>query len=220
MKNEGKVEGNKKKIVALAVALLLLVGGTYAWLTITLNGTKTARIEAGTLSLELDNESAAINITDGMPKSDADGQTQDEKYTFTLNNNGNITSEYTVFLDSQAVTGTPMPQNRVKYAITKTVKSIVGVRDSLNSDGDEADTVVTSTTTVVDAYGVADTFATEKALDSGKLAAGNYIEYELRLWVDENASTDEMKDAEFGGKLRITAQQEGIEEDAAYPTTP
>ena len=33
-KNKG-VEANKKKIIALAVALVLLIGGTYAWLTIT-----------------------------------------------------------------------------------------------------------------------------------------------------------------------------------------
>ena len=66
-KNKG-VEANKKKIIALAVALVLLIGGTYAWLTITLTGTKTTRIEAGTLSLELVDEANEINIEDALPR--------------------------------------------------------------------------------------------------------------------------------------------------------
>ena len=52
-KNKNFVEKNKKQIVAIALALVLLLGGTYAWLTLTLNGTKKVRIEAGTLALEL-----------------------------------------------------------------------------------------------------------------------------------------------------------------------
>ena len=39
-KNKNFVEKNKKQIVAIALALVLLLGGTYAWLTLTLNGTK------------------------------------------------------------------------------------------------------------------------------------------------------------------------------------
>lgn len=219
--NEKKgVEANKKKIIALAVALVLLIGGTYAWLTLTLTGTKTARIEAGTLSLELVDEANAINVENALPVSDADGLATDP-YVFTLNNNGNITSLYTVYLDTAAIDQglTTMPQNRVKYSVVKTVKTIVGSRDSLKEDGDTADTVVSTETLATSVYNSEAETISSKQLDSGSLAAGQYIDYELRLWIDSGATNDEMKNTAFAGKLRIEATQEGIEEDAAYSET-
>ena len=85
-KKPQKIENNKKKILALALALVLLIGGTYAWLTITLTGTKTTRIEAGTLAMEInDDESEGISITDALPMSDADGANL-TPYTFKIEN--------------------------------------------------------------------------------------------------------------------------------------
>lgn len=216
-KNKG-IEANKKKIIALAVALVLLIGGTYAWLTITLTGTKTTRIEAGTLSLELVDEANEINIEDALPMTDTDGEAQENPYTFTLNNNGNISSVYTVFLDSVAIDETlkAMPQNRVKYSVVKTIKTIVGSKDSLGEDGDTKDTVVSTETLTTDVFSITGVPQDSKQLDTGTLAANNYIEYELRLWIDENATNEEMEKAAFAGKLRIEASQENIEEDQAY----
>lgn len=214
------VEGNKKKIIALAVALVLLVGGTYAWLTLTLTGTKTARIEAGTLSLELVDEANEINVENALPVTDEEGKATDP-YVFTLNNNGNITSLYTVYLDSAAIEEglSAMPQDKVKYSVVKTVKTIVGSRDSLNEDGDTADTVVSTETLATDVYNSGTETISSKMLDTGSLAAGNYIDYELRLWISSEATNDEMKNTAFAGKLRIEATQEGIENDAAYGET-
>lgn len=216
-KNKG-IEANKKKIIALAVALVLLIGGTYAWLTITLTGTKTTRIEAGTLSLELVDEANEINIEDALPMTDTDGEAQENPYTFTLNNNGNISSVYTVYLDSVAIDETlkAMPQNRVKYSVVKTIKTIVGSKDSLGEDGDTKDTVVSTETLTTDVFSITGVAQDSKQLDTGTLAANNYIEYELRLWIDENATNEEMEKAAFAGKLRIEASQENIEEDQAY----
>ena len=216
-KNKG-IEANKKKIIALAVALVLLIGGTYAWLTITLQGTKTTRIEAGTLSLELVDEANEINIEDALPMTDTDGEAQKNPYTFTLNNNGNISSVYTVYLDSVAIDETlnAMPQNRVKYSVVKTIKTIVGSKDSLGKADDTADTVVSTETLTTDVFSITGEAQDSKQLDTGTLAANNYIEYELRLWIDENASNEEMENAAFSGKLRIEASQENIEEDQAY----
>lgn len=214
------VEGNKKKIIALAVALVLLIGGTYAWLTLTLTGTKTARIEAGTLSLELVDEANEINVENALPVTDEEGKATDP-YVFTLNNNGNITSLYTVYLDSAAIEEglSAMPQDKVKYSVVKTVKTIVGSRDSLGEDGDTADTVVSTETLATDVYNSGTETISSKMLDTGSLAAGNYIDYELRLWISSEATNDEMKNTAFAGKLRIEATQEGIENDAAYGET-
>ena len=198
--------------------MVLLIGGTYAWLTITLQGTKTTRIEAGTLSLELVDEANEINIEDALPMTDTDGEAQENPYTFTLNNNGNISSVYTVFLDSVAIDEAlkAMPQNRVKYSVVKTIKTIVGSKDSLGEDGDTTDTVVSTETLTTDVFSSTGEAQDSKQLDTGTLAANNYFEYELRLWIDENATNEEMEKAAFAGKLRIEASQENIEEDQAY----
>ena len=98
---ENFAERNKKQLLVIALALVLLLGGTYAWLTLTLNGTKKVRIEAGTLSLVLD-EGNAINVEDSVPMSDIDGLAT-TPYTFSLQNNGNVTSKYTIYLDDASI---------------------------------------------------------------------------------------------------------------------
>ena len=109
-----------------------------------------------------------------------------------------------------------MPQNRVKYSVVKTIKTIVGSKDSLGEDGDTKDTVVSTETLTTDVFNSTAETTTSKQLDTGTLAANNYIEYELRLWIDENATNTELENAAFAGKLRIEASQENIEEDQAY----
>ena len=163
-------------------------------------------------------EANEINIEDALPMTDTDGEAQENPYTFTLNNNGNISSVYTVYLDSVAIDEKlkAMPQNRVKYSVVKTIKTIVGSKDSLGEDGDTKDTVVSTETLTTDVFSITGVAQDSKQLDTGTLAANNYIEYELRLWIDENATNEEMEKAAFAGKLRIEASQENIEEDQAY----
>lgn len=230
------IENNKKKIIALALALILLIGGTYAWLTLTLKGTKTTRLEAGTLALELTGESDAINIEDALPVTDEEGLAS-TPYSFTLVNTGTVESEYTVYLDKQAIDTTTlsdMPQNRIRYSLTKIVKQINGSRDSLGEDGDTEDTIISTVSRIENT--LADISSDEAAAqldssadsDSTVLQPNQYIEYELRLWIDEEATNDELhptvtendqevtKTAAYYGKLRIEATQVGIEDDEAY----
>ena len=83
-----------------------------------------------------------------------------------------------------------MPQNRVKYSVVKTIKTIVGSKDSLGEDGDTKDTVVSTETLTTDVFSITGVPQDSKQLDTGTLAANNYIEYELRLWIDENTGND------------------------------
>lgn len=213
MKNERRtVEKNNSKILVLALALVLLIGGTYAWLTLTLTGTKTTKIEAGTLSLNLTDEANAINLENAVPITDDDGLAL-EPYTFVLENNGTITSEYSLYLDSTEIDSsyTAMPQNRIKYSITKTVKTKVG--DTRDSDTDTIKSTATTTTAILNPF--EDDNVTEsnpnRLLDEGTLDANDYIEYSLRLWISQDATTAEMNNTAFSGKLRIEATQQGIE---------
>ena len=191
-KKENFVERNKKQIVAIALALVLLLGGTYAWLTLTLNGTKKVRIEAGTLSLVLD-EGDAINVEESVPMSDIDGLAT-TPYTFSLENNGNITSEYTIYLDDASIDSadTRFADSALKYSLKK------------NSG--------TSTTALLSTLANSDG---KRVLETGKIEPGVTNTYSLNLWIKDDATNSDVqttKDGQvvgnvFAGKLRIEASQ-------------
>lgn len=218
-------KGNGKKIVALALALVLLIGGTYAWLTLTLNGTKTTRIEAGTLAMEIQDESDGISIENAVPITDAEGREQ-TPYKFVLENTGTVQSEYTVYLDKQGIdaeTEFDMPLNRIKCHITKVIKTQVG--DTRNVDTDTTESEDTKTVLLSDISDEAGTSATLDTSTGAKpLEANQYIVYEVRLWIDQDAVNSDLQrtqddkklSAVYSGKLRIDATQTGIEEDEAY----
>ena len=190
MKKENKsfMEKNKKQVIAIALALVLLVGGSYAWLTTTLKGTKKVRIEAGTLSLVL-NEGNEINVEDSLPMTDIDGLKTDA-YTFTLQNNGNVTSNYTIYLDDASIDSADerIDDNALKYSLKK-------------NDG-------VSTTALLSTLN-------QRVLDSGTIEAGTTNTYSLNLWIKDEATNDDVqttKDGQtvgkvFAGKLRIEASQ-------------
>jgi len=190
MKKENKsfMEKNKKQVIAIALALVLLVGGSYAWLTTTLKGTKKVRIEAGTLSLVL-NEGNEINVEDSLPMTDIDGLKTDA-YTFSLQNNGNVTSNYTIYLDDASIDSADVrfDDSALKYSLKK-------------NDG-------VSTTALLSTLN-------QRVLDSGTIEAGTTNTYSLNLWIKDEATNDDVqttKDGQtvgkvFAGKLRIEASQ-------------
>ena len=186
--NKNFMEKNKKQVIAIALALVLLVGGSYAWLTTTLKGTKKVRIEAGTLSLVL-NEGNEINVEDSLPMTDIDGLKTDA-YTFTLQNNGNVTSNYTIYLDDASIDSADVrfDDSALKYSLKK-------------NEG-------ASTTALLSTLN-------QRVLDSGTIEAGTTNTYSLNLWIKDEATNDDVqttKDGQtvgkvFAGKLRIEASQ-------------
>ena len=71
-----KEEKNKKYKIGLPILLgtILLLGVSYAWFTLTLTGEKTNVLEAGSLSLTLeDTQSNQIDLLYAAPMLDQDG---------------------------------------------------------------------------------------------------------------------------------------------------
>ena len=186
------IEKNNKKIIVVALVLILIIGGTYAWLTTTVKGTKKVEIEAGTLKLTLD-EGNEINAADTVPMTDIEGL-KTAAYTFTLKNTGTITSEYTIYIDDDTIDDTKqrLDDDALKYSLKK---------------NDEDQTMALLSTLKVDG---------ERVLESGRIEPQKTNTYELRLWIKEDATTNDVqvkKDDEsvvgrvFAGKLRIEASQ-------------
>jgi len=184
---EEHVENNNKSIKLLIVIIaliIILIGGTYAWYFITLQGTKQNVIKAGTLSLVLDeSESIAIDLNNSVPISDLDGLNT-TAYTFKLKNNGDISSSYVIYLDNMELElgETRMLDKYVKYSLTK--------------DNGEPVTALLSTLGE----------NPNRVLDSGIIKKDTTHIYTLRIWIDKDADNGVMNTT-FRGKLRVEAAQ-------------
>ena len=175
---------SKKTVIALAAALVLLIGGSFAWLTLTLNASKTNVIKAGTLSLTLDDTTTeGISITEAIPVSDTDGLAT-TAYKFTLQNNGTIPSDFTIYIDDVALEDgeTRMADKYIKYSLIKNVGTPVTAL--LNTLGSNPNRVLTT----------------------GTITAGTTDSYELRLWID-SAADNAVMGTVFRGKIRVEASQ-------------
>jgi surface protein len=182
----------KKQIYAIVIVLILLLGLSFAWLTLTLKGTKTNSIVAGNLSLVLDDSTASgISLENAVPMSDTKGLTT-TAYTFTITNNGNIASDYTIYLDDVALeTGeTRLDDSVIKYNLTK--NSTLVATTLLSSSGTNPNRII----------------------NLGTIKAGTTDTYTLRVWIDSKATNDVMGKV-FRGKLRVVANQKGMSEALA-----
>ena len=194
MKEEKKknfVQKHKMSIFVAVSVVVMLIGLSYAWLQLTLRGTKDLTLRAGTLLLVLDDSMAGgIAMDSAVPVEDEEGK-RGEGYTFTLENNGSIDSDYTIYLEDLALDEgqTKMNDQFIKFSLTK--------------EGQEETWLLSQT--VVDG---------KRVLDLGNIAAGSKYTYTLKMWIDKDASNDVMGTV-FKGQLRIegiqTIEQNAIE---------
>lgn len=175
----------KREIVLLiVVALILMLGSTYALLNFRKNGEKTNVLRAGTLSLKLNEETAdGISLTNAYPMTNQEGLST-TVYTFSLVNDGTVNSNYTVYLDDLDLdsTKTRMDDSIVKYNFQK--------NDS------------TSTIGTISSLGA----SPNRVLDSGVIEKGKTIKYKLQVWMDYSADNSQQATT-FSTQLRIEANQ-------------
>ena len=173
-----------KSGLAIILLTILVISVSYAWLTLTLEGTKTNVIKAGTLALNLE-DGTSVGISDlfAMPLTDEEGLDL-TPYTFILENNGDIDSEYSLYLDNLDLLTDEirMPDSMIKY--------------SLSRNGEVIKTELLSKTGV----------NPNRILDTGIIPAGEDYTYNLRLWIDENATSDVIGTT-FRGIVRVEASQ-------------
>mgnify|MGYP004504331115 CR=1 FL=1 len=182
MKKENKsfMEKNKKQIIAIALALVLLVGGSYAWLTLQVTGNKTNILRAGTLKLTLDDTTSnGILLEKAVPMSDTKGKTTTE-YTFTLQNSGSIASDYKIYLDDVALSDdeVQLEDSKVKYQLIKNGEETIDLLSNLDN----------------------------KTIDTGTIGTNKTNTYSLRVWIDSDAGNEIMGKI-LSKELRVEATQ-------------
>ena len=176
----------KVSILCASIGLfLVLFGFSYAWLQFSLNASKENTIIVGTLSVSLDDStSAGINLINTLPVTDVVGSNQDG-YSFTITNNGNIDSDYSVFLDDYVIDEgkTRIDHSNIRYMLinSKTGNSKVS---RLSNNG----------------------MSPYRILDIDNLLPGESVTYTLKLWLDYEA-TNEVMGQVFSGKIRVVASQ-------------
>ncbi len=163
----------------------MLLSASYAWLQLTLNGTKTNVIKVGDLSLELDDTNGvAIDGNGVVPVLDAVGL-EENPYTFKLINKGTTDSNYTIYLDNVNLEEgeTQLPDDAIKF--------------DLKQDGT---TLVRSLLSYVKQNN-------DRILYTGIIKSGETLIYDLRMWVDQDATSTMAAEKTFRGKIRVEAEQ-------------
>jgi len=133
---------------------------TYAFINLTLQGTKKQVITAGTLELDLIEDENNITLTNALPMYDEVGMLQDA-FTFRLKNKGTTDVNYTLKL-VDITTGDKLQTSNVKYYLTK--------------DGTGTPALLST--------------LTNGQVDSGTISGNQTIEYTLRLWIDDSVTDD------------------------------
>ena len=192
MEEKKKTNSRKVKITVIAICavLLLVMGATYAWLRLTLNGSKVNVLRAGGLELTLDETSEGITLEDVVPVTDAKGL-QGKEYTFTLENKGSDSS-YTIYLDDVL----DIDQNGENDFEESERMRDSDIKYSLIKNGTTTTKVLTETGT-----------NPNRVLDSGIIKKGTTNTYSLRLWIKEEAENDSIMNKIFAAKLRVEAEQ-------------
>ncbi|MEG1900543.1 MAG: hypothetical protein RR161_03225 [Bacilli bacterium] len=163
--------------------MFLLLGTSYALFSNVVLGNKNQVIKTGTLIVTFLNEGNAINLNNGIPITDLEGEST-TPYTFTIKNTGTLEQNYKITIDETTYntaehndTGKKFPSNSLKYSLTK-----IG------------DTVVSSV------------YNTNSVMGYGKLAPNAETTYTLKLWINIDAGND-AQNKHFHGKIKVEVGQ-------------
>lgn len=173
----------KKMLYILVIVLICMIGITYAWLMNVIKSNKTNTVTVGTLNLNLkEEENTNIYLEKAEPIVDSEGL-EKAPYKFTIENIGNVDSKFILYLDNATLDENEslMEDKYVKYNLVKNNKSTTGLITALG-------------------------FHPYRVLDIGEIKIGEKNDYELRLWIDSNA-TNEVLNKVFKAKVRLEAVQ-------------
>ena len=176
----------KKKIIILSIAiiglLLIVTGVTYSILSFRVEGNEVNIVKAGILKIDI-NENEPITLLETYPISTDKGM-EGEPYSFTISNTGDIDAIYRIYLDDVELDAgiERLSDSSIRYSLTKDGKYLTNTVADLLSDRED------------------------RIIDNGAIYPGETFNYELKMWIDENAGNEEQGKA-FKGKIRIEGEQ-------------
>ncbi len=160
---------------------MLFFGVSFAFINLTIFGSKQQVVNAGNLDLVLDEDENNLYIENALPMYDEVGMIQ-EAFTFRITNKTSMDTAYVLKLEEITV-GEPLAREDVKYGLTK-----------------NKETTIDFVSNIVD-----------NVIDEGVILGNETIEYELRLWIRdtlEEESSIQGKSMMFKMSLRMSQTEE------------
>lgn len=151
-------------VILIMIAIVTLIGSSYALFTKTLTGTKKVTVQTGTLNATF-KEGNTIKLENAAPMSDTDGL-QTIPYTFTIKNTGNIKDYYTVYNEEDTST-TTLDTSLLKYKLTGSNGYDSGIKT------------------------IADLGSGKTVLTSSTLDVNQSVTYTLYIWLSSEATNNE-----------------------------
>ena len=211
------LHGRKKEIIIAVIVLVLLLGISYAWIRKTITSSNKNVLVAGKLRLEILNEDPIIKAGGeggyAIPTEDSVGL-QTKPYTFTIKNTGNIDTSFEITLidaSSYIETYTQTDEYGSGYGYGSTSVS-TAERQIAYSSQRIPDSLIRFNLAEGSYYGnnsVSTLSSVNRLLLSGTLAPGETKTYQLRLWIDINATISDIDGKVFAANLSINATQSG-----------
>ena len=195
---------HKKELIISGLALLIVIGISFAYLTQTLISTRNNVIVSGKLQLSLGDEQPIIKIGGDTgyaePMLDSTGLTG-TPYTFTITNTGTEEATYTIYLDN--VDSYKNSNNQTVNITNSTRISDKKIDYNLRVGNSDTNTTVTS----LNSIGRGTETNPRILVINDTLSAGGTRNYTLRLWIDSSATNTDTQGKVFAGKIRIEATQ-------------
>lgn len=201
-----KYKKDPKKFIILATSFMLVIclltGTSYAALSYLSKTNSTARITAGTLALELKNESNTITLENAIPQEDKDAIKNNKIYEFTVENNGTIPAHYIVSIENTC--------DLTKYYQTeneevKPDKCIPSEYIKIGISQNEGEYKVLEYNQEENNY----------ILETGILEAQETKDYQMKIWLDYNTPNDYNSEGiyniVYSGKIGIDYKQVNVD---------
>lgn len=179
-----KNKNNKLKIMIIILILINLIGISTAWITLTITGKKKQEINAGVISLILNEDDEGIVLENAFPVVDQVGKLEDS-YDFNIHNKSTIDLEYTVYLKNDTLESNQsrMNDNKIRTYLVKNNEE--GKTENLSNLANDSN---------------------GRILDSGTIKTDEKIYYSLNLWINENVT--EIKEGEtYKAKIYVKGDQ-------------
>ena len=188
-------------ISSLLLALALLCGTSYAYLTYIGKTGNTTLIEAGTLALTFKNESNAIVLDNAVPQSDEDAINNNKEYEFDITNTGSIPANYVITLDNTCTTSRRYTINEEVISPDKCIPNEyikVGIKEG---DNDYKVVEVNEDGNII--------------LEAGSLNGNKSKLYKMKIWLSYDTPNDYNSlgtlNIIYSGKLGLNYEQKSLE---------
>ena len=177
MKNYLKFNKKYALIFLILLAIILLIGTSYALLRSSSRGENTYVMNVGLLEVTFqDSETNSLSLENAVPMTDNEGMNQASELIFTVKNTGNLAAGYDIYIEETSTS----PE----------FKTVIRFISNKNDTG----------------YNSPKTLSVDKYIDQSTLAIGESATYKVKLWLSETADNTYMNKT-FTARIVVDSYQ-------------